>query len=228
MHFTITVRLILFAAATLTIQSCKSYSASFSEYRENEIQYYELKDNATVLDFSLGETVKVAVAGTTANNLHFYLGYAPKRPYNNVKLTKDFFERAKSKLNSHNEARFSAIEEIGDSLLVPSNSFDFVICGDHLYDFNNFSKMASEFKRVLKPKGQLLIVQRQVEKSELSDKELKYLKDSPLPNKESLIPYFRNAGFLFVMSRQVVLNKRMGRVTNGKQTLFRFEKNGGG
>jgi SAM-dependent methyltransferase len=206
------------------MQSCKTYAVSFKEYMENEVKYYEISEKSNVLDFSFSQTAKVTAMGLVYNHVYFHLGYAPRKPYTNATATQQEFERIKKKMNSENQATFSTIEQQGDSLLVSDKLYDYIICANHLYDFNNFEKMVSEFYRVLKQNGQLLIVQELVPEGELSKKNLAYIEGSPFPNENILIPYFENNRFTLLSSTKIILNEKMGKVTKEQVYLLKFKK----
>jgi ubiquinone/menaquinone biosynthesis C-methylase UbiE len=97
-------------------------------------------------------------------------------------------------LKSNNQATFSEIQQNGDSLFLNDESVDYILCRNNLYLFNDLNKITLEFRRVLKPKGQVIFLQQLLEQDDLSRKDLKILKDYPLPNEKNLVSYFENRG----------------------------------
>lgn len=206
----------------ILFNSCKTYSVSYTSTIENEIKYYGFKEKDTILDFSVGQSSVLPLAAIVTNNLHFYLGYIPQYKLVSKQRTEHNFTRFKRELKSNNNATFAEIDQNGDSLYLHDNSVDFILCRQNLYLFNDMRKITSEFHRVLKPNGELLIIQQLSEQDELSKKDLKIIKDYPLPNEINLTSFFELNGFKFIKSEQIVLNRRMEKVTSGIQTLFHF------
>lgn len=199
--------------------SCKGYSITWSEYLANEFKYYDFNEGSSILDFSGEQRSIPALIATSKDNLHFYLGYGARAKYGRLssqKIPQDMFEDFKKKYNSNNHATFTIVEQARDSLLLADKSIDYILCRNYLQQFDSFTKIIEEWRRVLKPKGDLYLKGQFQELIELPNFQ-------PL-NSSGLIQYFEKNGFKLIRSDNVVYNRHMEKVTKGGLTLLHFQK----
>jgi ubiquinone/menaquinone biosynthesis C-methylase UbiE len=116
----------------------------FNYFGEKLVEFAQLKQNERVLDVATG---KAAVLSAAAQKL------GPQSQIVGIDLSEKMLEEAKKKLPAWVELKQMNAEH----LEFPDHTFDVVFCACAIYFFSNVQTVLSEFKRVLKPGGRLLM-----------------------------------------------------------------------
>lgn len=200
--------------------ACKGYQVSWTQYLEKEILYYQLEKGASILDFSPEQRSIPALIATQQDSLHFYLGYGARSKYGprqSTKAPQDFFTQISRTFPNHNTVQFSIVAQIGDSLLLPASSMDYVLCRDYLHQFNSVEQIVGEWYRVLQPNGKLFL-------KGLFSETIIYPNSTPGKNLGGIIEYIQRCGFRLIESIPIRYSPRMQNRTGDQMKLLSFVK----
>ena len=214
----IRTRIIAICICSLLFTRCEPPKLSKINFVEREAKFYNLNKGDYVLDVGWSDNDIVdPYVSLLVNDLHFYMeyinlkgtGWADKNANHSFKQISNIY-----KIN--NIASFKSLNESEDTILLNTNSIDKVLLRDRMDIYKNLDKKVSEFFRILKPEGKLIVVQWQ------SPKTIKYQKlyaNTPWENEESIIKYFSQRNFKFISSRTY----NLGGVW-GNKLMVHFEK----
>jgi SAM-dependent methyltransferase len=169
-------KLFLIVILAILLSNCKPVSVL--ERFEFEIGYYDLKANDTIWDISNANAERDLHFAKTYSNLHFYFSQT------------DQAERF-SRLNKSN-ATWEKIKKDKDSVFLPSGSTNVIILYDNYHLLRNFDRTLSQFHRILRPGGKLIIVTGY---DNISQKKWRSWTTVPFPSESVIEPYLVKYGF---------------------------------
>lgn len=210
-------------AAGSIISGCM-YRASPEKTIEKQAKFLDTKIEDTLLDFSIDQPLRVAVTAARKKSSCVYLGYAPRTKRKQVYLstTKRLFDVYNSQQKFPKSTAFAAIMQRGDSLELEDGSISYILIDDNIYRFNDFNFAVSEFRRVLKSTGRLMLRIIEFRKAVL-DPKLSF-KDKPAGTTKTIKEYFEQRGFKLLETHSLVLSKPMARASKEKELVFLFSK----
>lgn len=219
-------RVINIVAIFLLVCSCRSYRDSPEKLIKYQVKFFDSNKEDTLLDFSLDQPFRAAVTATYKNSSCVYLGYAPKSKRKKVNLTatKRIFEAYNSQLKHPKNTSFEAVMQHGDTLDLDDGSVSHVLLDDIIYRFNDFEFAVSEFHRILKNKGKLILRIMEFRKAVLHPKTKALLSGKPEGTTNAIREYFEQRGFKLLETHNVVLDKVSNRALKEKELVFLFMK----
>jgi SAM-dependent methyltransferase len=207
------------------LTGCTSYRMTPEKTIERQARFLDTRIEDTLLDFSMDQPLRVAVTAANKNTGCIYLGYAPrtKRRQVYVSTTKRLFDSYNRERKFPKSTAFAAIGQHGDSLELDNESISHILIDDNIYRFNDFNFAVSEFRRVLKERGRLML--RLVEFSKVIEpKRQLAFKNKPMGTTKTIKEYFEQRGFKLLETHTIVLSKPMARATREKELVFLFAK----
>jgi SAM-dependent methyltransferase len=200
------------------------YTVSREQYVQHQLQYVNIKPGDTILDMCGDQSFRAASTAASINNLYFYLGNAPGK-FKHVFPTQveHLFNLYKSRSNS-NTAVFKPIAQTGDTIHLPNNTVHYIFLDQLVYLSHDLNFATSEFHRLLKPNGALILDILAFTRAELSQKELAILGDKPEGTEEAVKYYLEQRGFVFVNSGPLRFNRNMARASKDRMRVFIFRK----
>jgi hypothetical protein len=208
------------------ICSCRMYRASPDTLIKHEVKFFDSDKDDTLLDFSIDQAFRAAVTATHKNSSCIYLGKASriKRRKVNVAATKRLFEAYNQQSKNPKSTTFEALIQSGDTLLLDDQSVSHVLLDDNIYWFNDFSFAVSEFRRILKNDGTLVLRIMEFRKALLLPKKQKAFASKPEGTTEAIKEYFEQRGFKLKETHKIVLDKPSARASKEKELVFLFAK----
>lgn len=110
------------------------------------------------LDLKKGESVVDVGAGTGSFLLHLSKLVGDKGKVTAIEISPSFVEFMKTKINKLNLKNSQAVLGELKSTTLKDKTQDMVFCVDTFHHFDNPELMLNDFKRILKPKGRLVVV----------------------------------------------------------------------
>jgi hypothetical protein len=208
------------------LSGCSSYRATPEKTIERQAKFLDTSIEDTLLDFSMDQPLRVAVTAARKNTGCIYLGYAPrtKRKQVYVSTTRRLFESYNSERKSPKTTSFAAVIQRGDSLQLANESISHILIDDNIYRFNDFNFAVSEFRRVLKNRGRLMLRIMEFRQAVVDAKRQLSLKNKPMGNTKTIKEYFELRGFKLLETHTIVLSKPEARATREKELVFLFSK----
>lgn len=158
----------IFILTTFLYLSCDR--ANYFAAQKSEILQYQLENVDTLLDIGCSNGYFDRQIFEYYPDVFFVLEDLPNLVYHSKKgqtvinetyptITEVGKVFKNSKRYPGIENRFKLIIGFEDSIPLPSNAFERILCRRTLHEFKNMDKMLSEIKRILKPNGKVTIVE---------------------------------------------------------------------
>jgi hypothetical protein len=217
---------VIIIAFTAIVTGCTSYRVTPEKTIARQAKFLDTRIEDTLLDFSADQPLRAAVTAAKKNSSCIYLGYAPRVKKRQVYLstTRRLFDEYNNQSKFPKSTSFAAITQRGDSLELEDASISHILIDDNIYRFNDFNFAVSEFRRVLKEKGRLMLRIMEFRKSVLDPKQQRAFKNKPEGTTKTIKEYFERRGFKLVETHTIVLSKPMSRATKEKELVFLFSK----
>ena len=232
-YFRVTVVLLIGVTICCLFTSCglKFSTTPTQKWFDGEFRNSGFQEYDTILDYSIGQSEIIPVIASSVNHLHFYLP-STKIFGINRKWTEKSIKNFHEDFHSTNLLTFQRVEEKDDSIYLPNNSVNKILCRFSIYSFDNIDAFMLEFNRVLKPNGKLLLLVKCFESEEMNAEQQKFLYGKPNSNEKSLVGYLEPLGFHFEKSYKITFNEQIfydfpTKFSNDRQTLFIFTKTTG-
>lgn len=208
------------------ITGCRVYRLTPEKMIERQAKFLDSGLEDTLLDFSSDQPLRVAITASKKKSSCVYLGYAPRTRTKKVYLstTKRLFQEYNQEAKRPQRTEFAALKQQGDSLELNSESISHILIDDNIYRFNDFNYAVSEFRRVLKSQGKLMIRIIEFRKAVLDPKRQLAFKAKPEGTTTAIKEYFEQRGFKLIEMHKTVLSKPLARATKEKELVFLFSK----
>lgn len=218
---------LIWLMALICSTGCRMYSASPEKLISRQVKFLDTDKADTLLDFSADQPLRTAITAASKNSSCFYLGYAPRTRTKKVRLeaTRRLFEAFNQQAKYPKSTDINAVLQHGDTLQLADASISHITIDDNIYRFNDFNFMAAEFRRVLKPNGQLVIRIVEFRKAVLNIRQQAALKDKPEGTTQAFRQYFEQRGFRLVKMHRIGVDRPLVRTAKEKELLFVFAKN---
>lgn len=212
-------------AGGLIFSGCTAYRSTPEKTIERQAKFLDTRVQDTLLDFSIDQPLRAALTGVKKNSSCIYLGYAPKvkRKQVYVSTTRRLFDSYNQQQKKPKHTTFAALVQRGDSLELGDGSISHILIDDNIYRFNDFNFAVSEFRRVLKSDGRLMLRIMEFRNVVLDRRQIS-LKSKPLATTKAIKEYFEQRGFKMLETHTIVLSKPTARATGEKELVFLFSK----
>ena len=158
--FSLLIVIVVFFASCVSSQY-GNYGKKNSFFIKQEIDTYDLNLADTLLDVGAGIGLFDLEISHHHPNIFLVLEDLPLKRNFSKGHPKVYDVLRNSKYTPFIEGQFTFISGKTDSIPLNSNSFKKIVCRLTFHEFENKSEMVGELFRVLKPEGELIIVERE-------------------------------------------------------------------